>query len=313
MGRSRVLLVSAILVLAAAGARAEDCQSLVAAFNQAADAGREAQAQTLVDKIATDAQCGAAQVAAQRRLAALRLQAVHDLIAKDRPPTMYEAKLVAAEKPLVLWQASATLGETRFKQRRFAEAAQAFDRAIEVVKNESLTPAAPPKAEIEGLVERAGQARLLAATAGRGQRGGAFVKTARNERDGKLGGVYSENVRGVVARAIPVPITFEYRKADFTSVGEEAARELLTAIKEQGPSQIVLVGHTDARGTPEANLKLSQERAEAVANFLRKNGIEAPIEVQGKGASEPARIGDASDLGQDEVYTLNRRVEWVRQ
>ena len=70
---------------------------------------------------------------------------------------------MAAQSPEVLWQASATVGEVRFGERRFVEAAQAYDLAIEIIKNETLTPLPPSKFDIEGLIERSAEARLLAA------------------------------------------------------------------------------------------------------------------------------------------------------
>lgn len=305
--------VAALVVAVPTLAQPGPCQQLVDTFNKAVDGGREAEAQAQVDKIATDAQCGRFQVPAQRRLSAFRLSAAQFLMARGRPVTDYDRLLASAEKPRVLWQASATLAEVRFGERRFTEAARAFDRAIEIVKNETLTPTPPSKFEIEGLIDRAGQSRLLAVNIQPGQGTAAFVQTARNERDGKLGGFYSESVRGVVPKALPVPITFEYAKTDFTSVGEEAARELLNAVQEQRPARIVLVGHTDVRGAPETNVKLSRARAEAVATFLRENGINVPVETVGKGATEPMRLTDTSGLTQDDIYALNRRVEWRRE
>ncbi len=213
----------------------------------------------------------------------------------------------------MLWQASATMGEVRFGERRFVDAAMAFDRAIEIVKNETRTPAAPSKFEIEGLVDRAGQARLLAANLASANENGGFVKTARDQRDGRLGGIYSPSVRGIVPRAIPVPITFDYAKTSFTGVGKEAAQELLSAIKEQKPDRIKLVGHTDVRGSAETNMTLSNARAEAVAAFLRENGVDASVETVGKGANEPIKLNDTSGLTQEDMFALNRRVEWRRE
>jgi outer membrane protein OmpA-like peptidoglycan-associated protein len=306
----------AVLIAASLGAadrvHAAGCTELVESFNRAVDAGREPEAQQLVDRIAKDAQCGRFQVPAQRRLAALRLAAVQSLLARGRPYAEFDRLLSEAERPEVLWQASATLGEVRFGERRFVQAAMAFDRAIEIMKNEARTPTAPSKFEIEGLIDRAAQARLLAANVA-GTEAGGFVRTARDQRDGKLGGIYSPSVRGIVPRAIPVPITFEYAKTTFTSVGTEAARELLSAIKEQQPDRIALVGHTDVRGTAETNMKLSNARAEAVAAFLRENGINVVIDTDGKGASEPIRLHDTSGLTQEDIYALNRRVEWRRE
>src|SRR5947209_739299 len=268
MNQLRYLWIVPLLVAVVgngAPARAADCSQVVDEFNRAVDAGREAEAQLLTDRIAMDAQCGRFQIAVQRRLAAFRLAAVQFLMARGRPSADYERLLTDAERSEVLWQASATMGEVRFGERRFVDAAMAFDRAIEIIKNESRTPTAPSKFEIEGLIDRAAQARLLAANLPPGSERGGFVKTARDQRDGTLGGIYSPSVRGIVPRAIPVPITFDYAKTSFTSVGTEAAQELLSAIKEQQPGRIVLVGHTDVRGSAETNMSLSTARAEAVA------------------------------------------------
>jgi outer membrane protein OmpA-like peptidoglycan-associated protein len=313
--RLRVTLAAAFMgaIFLPTASVAEDCQLLLDDLNHAIDAGDEGQSQKTIDRIATSADCGRYQVPAQRRLAALRLNLAQLMMARGRPVADYERLLLAAETPEVLWQASATVGEVRFGERRFVDAAQAYDLAIEIIKNETLTPAAPSKFDIEGLIERSGQARLLAAN-GVGSGGGEkFVKTAKDQRDGTLGGFYSRSVRGIVPRAIPVPITFEYRKTTFTGVGQDAARELLGALQEQKPSRILLTGHTDVRGTAEFNMKLSQERAAAVASFLQQNGLAIPVETQGKGANEPMHLSDTSGLSEEDIYALNRRVEWRRE
>lgn len=306
-----VLAAIAITLIAAPAARASDCQGMLNEFNRAVDNGREQEAQGLVDKIATSADCGKFQIPAQRRMAAVRLSAAQLLMARGRPASDFERLLTAAEAPEVLWEASATVGEVRFGERRFADAAQAFDRAIEIIKNETLTPAAPSKFDIESLITRSAQARLLAANIGPNGVG-KHVRTALDQRDGTIGGFYSRSVRGITPRALPVPITFEYGKIDFTPVGQEAARELITVLKEQRPAKISLTGHTDVRGSAEFNLKLSRERADAVASYLRQNGVEIVVDTAGKGSNEPLRLLDSSGLSQDDIYALNRRVEWQR-
>jgi len=305
--------ISACLLTAAAPALAVDCKSLIEQFNQAIDAAQESEAQGLIDKIAGSADCGQYQTPAQLRIAALRLSAAQILMARGRPVAEYVRLLTAAETTEVLWQASATLGEVRFGERRFAEAAEAYDRALAIVKNETLTPAKPEKFEIEGLVARSGQARLLAANAKMADGTTAFVQTARDQRDGTLGGIYSRSVRGIVPQVVPVPITFEYAKASFTPIGEQAVRELADALREQRPARIKLVGHTDARGTEDTNKKLSAARAEAVAAYLKEVGITTMIETAGVGASEPIKLMDSAGLSQDDIYALNRRVEFIRQ
>ena len=305
--------ISACLFTTASPALATDCKPLIEQFNQAIDAAQESDAQGLIDKIAGSADCGQYQTPAQLRIAALRLSAAQILMARGRPVAEYERLLTAAETTEVLWQASATLGEVRFGERRFGEAAEAYDRALAIVKNETLTPAKPEKFEIEGLLARSGQARLLAANVKMADGTTAFVQTARDQRDGTLGGIYSRSVRGIVPQVVPVPITFEYAKASFTPIGEQAVRELADALREQRPVRIRLVGHTDVRGTEDTNKKLSAARAEAVAAYLKEAGITTVIETAGVGASEPVKLMDSAGLSQDDIYALNRRVEFIRQ
>jgi outer membrane protein OmpA-like peptidoglycan-associated protein len=305
--------ISASMLVAAGPALAADCKPLLEQFNQAIDAAEENDAQSLVDKIAGSADCGQYQTAAQSRLAALRLSAAQILMARGRPVSEYERLLTAAEATEVLWQAAATLGEVRFGERRFAEAAQAYDRAIAIVRNETLTPARPEKFEIEGLVARSAQARLLAANVKMADGTTAFVQTARDQRDGTLGGIYSPSVRGIVPQAVPIPVTFEYAKTEFTPIGEQAVRELADALKEQRTTRIRLVGHTDARGHDEINMRLSEARAEAVAAYLKQAGIDTVIETAGVGSTEPVKLLDSAGLSEDDIFALNRRVEFVRQ
>lgn len=311
---SRFLIaVTAISVLLVRPSLADDCKSILDAFNQAVDEARESDAQGLVDKIAGSADCGRYQTAAQLRLAALRLSAAQILMAQGRPVTEYERLLNAAEAPEVLWQASGTLGEVRFGQRRFADAAEAYDRAIAIIRSESLTPVRPEKFEIDGLVARSGQARLLAANVAMADGAPRFVPTARDHRDGTIGGIYSPSVRGIVPQAVPVPIIFDYAKTSFTTIGQQAAKELADALKEQQPLKFQLVGHTDSRGTDETNQKLSVARAEAVAAYLKEAGVTAVIETKGVGSSDPIKLLESSGLSQDDIYALNRRVEFVRE
>jgi outer membrane protein OmpA-like peptidoglycan-associated protein len=296
----------------AKGQEIPNCEPLLQQFNEAVNTGQEEDAQRAVEALVATPMCGAYQFAAQRRLSAFRLTAVHSMMERDLPLERYERLLIAADRPQVLWQAAATMGEVRFGQRSFADAARAFDRAIEIVENEALTPIAPAKSDIESLFQRAAQARLLLAHVTANDRRAGFVEISQKRSD-MLGGIYSPSVRGIALHTVIVPITFEYGKTTFTSVGEAAARELLTAMRQQQPARAILVGHTDIRGSAEFNLKLSRDRAEAVASFLRDNGVTTLFETAGKGSSEPVNLPTGLDLSQEEVYALNRRVEWQRE
>ncbi|MGO6980730.1 DUF4384 domain-containing protein [Rhizobium leguminosarum] len=289
------------------------CTALLDKLNTAVAAKDIGAAASEADAIAVSADCGQFQVNAQRRVAALRLSAAQEMMAANQPVADYEPLLVAADSPQVLWQASATLGEIYFSSRRFADAAADYQQAIEIIKNETRTPKAPPAETISDLIQRAAQARILAANPTSDNPEGSFVPAEKDHRSGVLGGIYSENVRGIVPVSIPVPITFDFNKSSFTSIGTEAAEELLEALKEQKPGRIILIGHTDRRGGDDYNQKLSERRAQAVADFLKSNGLDATIDAEGRGASEPVDVTATANLTEDDVDALNRRVEWRRE
>ena len=289
------------------------CTALLDKLNTAVAAKDITAAAAEADTIAVSAECGQFQVNAQRRVAALRLAAAQEMMAENKPVADYEPLLVAADSPQVLWQASATLGEIYFSARRFADAASDYQQAIEIIKNETRTPKAPPADTISDLIQRAAQARILAANPSNDNPQGSFVPAEKDHRSGVLGGIYSENVRGIVPVSIPVPITFDYNKSSFTSIGTEAAEELLEALKEQKPGRVILIGHTDRRGGDDYNQKLSERRAQAVADFLKSKGIDATIDAEGRGASEPVDVTATANLTEDDIDALNRRVEWRRE
>jgi outer membrane protein OmpA-like peptidoglycan-associated protein len=113
--------------------------------------------------------------------------------------------------------------------------------------------------------------------------------------------------------AVPMPINFVYNEATFTPAGEDAMKELIEAA--QGVSTMKLVGHTDPRGAPEYNMKLSRDRVNAVAKKLGEAHVTAKITVEWRGASEPFDVSvlpDGDKLSQEEVWQLDRRVVWLR-
>jgi len=74
----------------------------------------------------------------------------------------------------------------------------------------------------------------------------------------------------------------------------------------RGQSGVVrLEGHTDDRGTREYNLALGERRAQAVANYLKLQGVDATrIEVVSYGEERPAAMGE-----DESAWAKNRRVE----
>jgi OmpA-OmpF porin, OOP family len=83
-------------------------------------------------------------------------------------------------------------------------------------------------------------------------------------------------------------------------------------VKKYRGSKVKLEGHTDGTGTEEYNQKLSERRAEAVSQYLIKEGAvnEAMISSTGYGKLRPIAPNKTAD-GKDnpEGRAENRRVE----
>ena len=102
-------------------------------------------------------------------------------------------------------------------------------------------------------------------------------------------------------------ITFEFGKSELKESSFAELNELAATLKENPTYQITLSGHTDNVGQEEDNLKLSEARAKAVAEYLTSKGI-APtrISYQGYGSRNPITTNE-TEQGREQ----NRRVEFI--
>jgi len=303
-----VSFATAMALTVSISAYAADC-SLLAPFDQAIAAKDLDSAKALEAKILADSACGPWGANVRLRRATLEWTMAEALVRDPNQRNMREHLLIDAAE--VFWAAANSLGELKFSHRDYADATEAFEQAIELIKNPTNTPASPGAAVIEGIQERAAQAKLLAADE-EGRSGARYVRSTRDYRDGTIGGLFSQDVRGVRPKSVPLPINFETGKDKPTPIGLKAQEELLEAIKEQKPAEIIIVGHTDERGARQMNMRLSEARARAVGRFLASNGVTATVKTLGRGFDEPIKIGDPAGLTRQEIWALNRRVEWRR-
>lgn len=133
--------------------------------------------------------------------------------------------------------------------------------------------------------------------------------SARQAQSSTQNGVGEQQVRGGAAQSIPIPIQFVYREATFTEQGRKAVSLLLEYLLVTKPRQVTLTGHADERGSPELNMKLSQERLQAVSDYVRSGGYSGALTMTPKGETDPYRGVDRSKYAREELYTLDRRVE----
>ena len=70
--------------------------------------------------------------------------------------------------------------------------------------------------------------------------------------------------------SVDLEILFEYKSAEFTPAAVETLTTLGRALTDErlATSTFLIGGHTDAKGSADYNLQLSQKRAEAVRQFL---------------------------------------------
>jgi outer membrane protein OmpA-like peptidoglycan-associated protein len=81
--------------------------------------------------------------------------------------------------------------------------------------------------------------------------------------------------------------------------------QVVKMLKDSPKMIIQLEGHTDVQGSPALNMKLSQDRVDAVKNYLVSKGAsKANIKTKAFGGTQPI-----SRENTEEAHKLNRRVE----
>lgn len=104
-------------------------------------------------------------------------------------------------------------------------------------------------------------------------------------------------------------VLFEIGESDLMPLAERKLQPVAEALKQQEDAEFVIEGHTDSTGSVALNDRLSQERAEAVKDFLVQQGVpEDRIRAVGRGQHQPI-ASNASPDGR----AMNRRVEIIMQ
>jgi outer membrane protein OmpA-like peptidoglycan-associated protein len=138
---------------------------------------------------------------------------------------------------------------------------------------------------------------------------GAIIGHQMDQQAKKL----EQNIPGAVVERVGegIQVTFESGLLfDFDSdrIRAEAAqnlRNLASSLDEYPNTSLLIVGHTDSVGTDAYNQRLSQERAQATANYLVSQGVSsARLQTVGRGELEPVAANATAEGRQK-----NRRVE----
>lgn len=111
------------------------------------------------------------------------------------------------------------------------------------------------------------------------------------------------------------PIYFDLNKYDIRPDAQVELDKIVKIMNENPGIEIELGSHTDCRGSQSYNLKLSDRRAKASAEYIRAR-ISNPGRINGKGYGESKLINDCGCEGKvqsdcsDEEHQANRRTEF---
>jgi outer membrane protein OmpA-like peptidoglycan-associated protein len=106
-------------------------------------------------------------------------------------------------------------------------------------------------------------------------------------------------------------VLFDYDKAALKPEAEQALKKVSVVLSQFPESMVTVEGYTDAKGTKSVNLQLSRDRAQAVKDWLVKNGGVAAPSISTKGLGEQYPIASNTNAdGTDNPIgrALNRRV-----
>lgn len=186
----------------------------------------------------------------------------------------------------------------------FTEYPPAVDRTriIESLQRVALVS----KDETESLSKPVNESHPLAAsTTGNKKNEKTEPKTKKNTASAaKNSNIKVENTPAGIRLTIQ-NLQFKADSAELLPGEEKRLDQIATVLKEAGNSQFLVEGHTAATGYEKGEMKLSAERAHAVAEALSKKGIQASRFItKGSGAHKPI-----ADNATPEGKAMNRRVE----
>lgn len=121
----------------------------------------------------------------------------------------------------------------------------------------------------------------------------------------ELEGAQVSRVGEGIAVTFESGILFPFDSDDLLPAARQNLAKLADSLQAEAQTEVMIVGHTDAKGTDEYNLGLSERRARAAAAYLASRGIDrGRVRTSGRGESEPVDSND-TEAGRAQ----NRRVE----
>lgn len=185
--------------------------------------------------------------------------------------------------------------------------AQLADTEARIAQERAQLEAMKREADNQQAAQLAGAQDQLAQEAERRKAAEEAAKRAADEL-ARLATVKQEQ-RGMVI-TLSGSVLFASDKSELLPAAQRRLSDVAKALNEGNPdAQIVVEGHTDAKGSETYNLELSARRAEAVRSYLVSQGVASErIRAEGLGFARPV-----ADNKSAEGRANNRRVEIVVQ
>jgi len=137
---------------------------------------------------------------------------------------------------------------------------------------------------------------------------GIYTNTIK-ARSGNIAGYTSVTVASSAASLATMQelVHFAYDQSALTEDSREALNSKVSVFRANPAMRILIVGHTDSRGTGAYNLALGTRRAEAVRDYLVAQGVSSSrIELDTRGKTEPMASGNSEG-----AMAQNRRDAFV--
>ena len=124
------------------------------------------------------------------------------------------------------------------------------------------------------------------------------------------GAVTTDSGKGRTKATLNSDVTFEVDSATLTPRATEILDGIVSDWGGTPPDSVTVIGHTDSVADHAHNQTLSEQRAQAVADYLTSRSRSVKVEASGKGETQPA-ASETNDDGSvsEEGRAANRRVE----
>lgn len=118
-------------------------------------------------------------------------------------------------------------------------------------------------------------------------------------------GVEVQRQGNQIKLTMPENVTFPTNSFQLSGQAQSSLDKAAQTLATYVDTAIAIIGHTDSTGSDSINIPLSENRAQAVADYLMSRGVAANrMNVSGRGASQPIASNETID-----GRAMNRRVE----